>query len=68
MFVGMTSAFLAERCQRLNDEEYLAEVIFDCLALFCMSLCTSVYAAMAASLAIFQPYTHGPYHLLEEGV
>jgi hypothetical protein len=55
-FIGITLAFLVEKCQR-DWTRQNAAVIFDCSALFCMSLCASVQDAVATCISIFQPYT-----------
>jgi len=43
-------------------------VISDCFAFCLMSPYTNFYGVMAVSIIVFQTYTQGNFHLLNEGV
>jgi hypothetical protein len=71
VFIRMMSVLLAKSCSGDQKTECLAEretedlenkdVVFDCIAFFCMFLCTSLYGAMTSSISIFQSYKPRPF-------
>ena len=77
MFIGMMLAFLAENCQdavmtpsagKRQRQKTLVKkvVIFDCCTFFCMSLYTSWYCAITATITVFQPCTLSHFLLFEK--
>jgi hypothetical protein len=57
-----------EQCKGKAEDLMKKEVIFNCVALFCMFLYTSLYSAVTAHISIFQPFVYVPGCLFEDGV
>jgi len=60
--IGVTGFFwlevfrVNEQCKGKAEDLMKKEVIFNCVALFCMFLYTSLYSAVTAHISIFQPF------------